>query len=636
MRARAKTPGYRALACIEAVRPVQLMLGNGSGADRPNSHCDQMMMRRRRYFTSVNQSSGPDGTRKGTPVEGKVPRRRIRCLRWTRGLRSRLAFIATASTQEKRKDKTMKGKRMPAKELCNVVVCTVLAGTASLGVATTASAAATSNGLPQLAYKGTITFDAGSYTPPLAGIKPTPGAATDTEMQAAANAFHQMYPGITIKFVPTSASIGTNEWYLTEAAAGSLPDVVNVPGYYVNISLPVGLFQNLSPYFAKPNPFIPGNTSWLSTMDPAAVLGDTVPGNTPGTSGVFIVNGDYGGIGFFYNKNLFKEAGITSVPVSWNQLIADSQQIDTRLKSKGVYAGASYAPVIYNWWAHLFVSNYLGAAEDKLLNSTPPTFGIGAVGYFYSHDGSIINPSVNPREYAWFPSSKDLMVTWDPKDIDVPENTNEPGVDNTEFLGQQVAYDFTSGYHLLRQVAALPKSQQFPIGYFEITNLLGTSKYATNLQTWQNNGGPAVGFQFGISAPKSNRLMTPALTAASVAWLQFISSPKWDSLIVNNEGSAIPIIKGATTEGPLQPLLKQIDAVAPITFGTDMFDGLTDNSFDEIDGLYLQYVDGYTSLTKAESEFKSDVASVMKTFDAQNSVVIAKATAYWNKKLGMK
>jgi hypothetical protein len=67
MGARAKTPGYRALACIEAVRPVQLMLGNGSGADRPNSHCDQMMMRRRRYFTSVNQSSGPDGTRKGSP-----------------------------------------------------------------------------------------------------------------------------------------------------------------------------------------------------------------------------------------------------------------------------------------------------------------------------------------------------------------------------------------------------------------------------------------------------------------------------------------------------------------------------------------------------------------------------------------
>ena len=33
---------------------------------------------------------------------------------------------------------------------------------------------------------------------------------------------------------------------------------------------------------------------------------------------------------------------------------------------------------------------------------------------------------------------------------------------------------------------------------------------------------------------------------AALAWLQFISSPKWDSAIVNEEGNAIPIIKGAS------------------------------------------------------------------------------------------
>jgi len=46
-------------------------------------------------------------------------------------------------------------------------------------------------------------------------------------------------------------------------------------------------------------------------MNAVALRADTVPGNTPGTSGIYVVNGDWGGIGFYYNKNLFREAGIT-------------------------------------------------------------------------------------------------------------------------------------------------------------------------------------------------------------------------------------------------------------------------------------------------------------------------------------
>ena len=143
-----------------------------------------------------------------------------------------------------------------------------------------------------------------------------------------------MYPGIKIQFVPPTANSAgySGQYYISEAAAGTLPDVTWVPGYYVNVTLPYGLFQDLIPAFEKPNPFIPGNTKWIDTMNPVALSLDIVPGNTPGRRGIFVVNGDWGGIGFYYNKNLFKEAGISAAPTSWNQLQADSTQIDAKLE----------------------------------------------------------------------------------------------------------------------------------------------------------------------------------------------------------------------------------------------------------------------------------------------------------------
>ena len=259
--------------------------------------------------------------------------------------------------------------------------------------------------------------------------------------------------------------------------------------------------------------------------------------------------------------------------------------------------------------------------------------------YFYANDGDWLNPAKNPELTTWFPLGKALMDTWDPKDVDVAEATGllDTSLDGrTFFLGQQVAYVFVNGYAIPSEVAALPKSQQFPVGYFEITNLNGTSPYATPLSTWQDNGGPTQNFQYGIASSKADKSMTPAKFQAALAWLQFISSPKWNSLIVNAEGNALPIIKGATASPALQPILKQLNSESQYYYPMALFDSLTSSSFDTIDGLYLEYVDGYISLGKLVSEYDSDAAAVIKSYDATNAPLVAKATAYENKVLGIK
>jgi hypothetical protein len=493
------------------------------------------------------------------------------------------------------------------------------------------------NGLPKLTYHGTITMAASTYTPPLKGVKIAPGTVADPAMQDAANAFSKMYPGIHIKFVPTTAEIGTPQWYITESAAGTLPDVSMVPGYYVNITLPNGIYEDLLPAFNKANPFIPGNKKWMDTMNTAALHIDEVPGNTPGTSGIYVVNGDWGGIGFYYNKKLFAEAGISSPPTSWNQLVTDSRQLTARLKSKGVYAGASFSPVIYNWFAHYFQANFLGLQKMQTINKIPATMGPAAEPYFYNNDGSWMNPAKNPKLTAWWPLGKQLTDTWAPKDVKVPEDTSTSTPNGvTMFLGQQVAYALVSGYAIPSEVAALPKSQQFPVGYFEIKDFKGSSPYATDLSVWQDNGGPETAFQFGIASPKSDRKMTQAKYQASLAWLQFITTPKWDTQIVNGENNALPIIKGAKATAALQPILNQLNAESKYYYPISLFDGLTGPAFNEIDGLYLRYIDGYVPLKSAISQYDTDADSLISAYTAQHKQLIDKFTPYENKALGIK
>ena len=92
-----------------------------------------------------------------------------------------------------------------SKPLSCAISAAVLAGSMTAALSSTASA---QSGIPNLSYKGTITMFASTYTPPITGVKQAPGTIADPEMQAAANAFQKLYPGIKIDFVPGARGSG--------------------------------------------------------------------------------------------------------------------------------------------------------------------------------------------------------------------------------------------------------------------------------------------------------------------------------------------------------------------------------------------------------------------------------------------
>jgi hypothetical protein len=130
--------------------------------------------------------------------------------------------------------------------------------------------------------------------------------------------------------------------------------------------------------------------------------------------------------------------------------------------------------------------------------------------------------------------------------------------------------------------------------------------------------------------------MTPDKAAAALAWLQFITTPKWDGNIVNGESNALPIIKGAKAPAALEPILTALNKESNYYYPIALFDSLTASSFSTIDGLYLEYIDGYISLSKAISEYDADASKIITAYTAAHSSLVQKLTTYENKALGLK
>ena len=97
---------------------------------------------------------------------------------------------------------------------------------------------------------------------------------------------------------------------------------------------PKGIAENLVPAFAEPNPYIEGNTAWNDVLNPTTQAYMTAPGGE-----IYVLNGDFVGTAFFYNKDLFTQAGIESAPTTWAEIMTAAQT----LKDAGItpFAGGS-------------------------------------------------------------------------------------------------------------------------------------------------------------------------------------------------------------------------------------------------------------------------------------------------------
>jgi raffinose/stachyose/melibiose transport system substrate-binding protein len=150
-------------------------------------------------------------------------------------------------------------------------------------------------------------------------------AADNAGLKTLTSQYEAAHKNVTVQWLPNnSASITTaNAAMESQASGGAAPDLVwEQYGPVTSGSLPSGLLQNIKPYLDKPNPYVPGNTSWLSLFSAS-----TIPYMTSPDGDIDIILGSNVETGMFYSTAAFAKAGISSPPQTWAQFIADLGQL---------------------------------------------------------------------------------------------------------------------------------------------------------------------------------------------------------------------------------------------------------------------------------------------------------------------
>jgi len=175
--------------------------------------------------------------------------------------------------------------------------------------------------------------------------------ATAAVTEGIAQAYMDAHPGVTIKLVPDLPSGTDMETFLAaRMAADESPDIMwqqfgtrNLRGK--------DWWVPLNPYFDMPNPYIaagtPGHDKWSDSF-PDYVLAQTraADGNW------YQVSLDWVETGLFYNKDLFKQAGIDPANwTSWGKFIADMHTLKDKTGAEGLGAYVKQTGWSNWWWA---------------------------------------------------------------------------------------------------------------------------------------------------------------------------------------------------------------------------------------------------------------------------------------------
>jgi ABC-type glycerol-3-phosphate transport system substrate-binding protein len=458
-----------------------------------------------------------------------------------------------------------------------------------------------------------------------AALPPNTGSISSADnagLKKLTDEYEDAHKNVTVQWLPTNTASITqsNAAVESQASGGSAPDLVwEQYGPVTSGALPSGLLQNIKPYLEKPNPYVAGNTSWLSLFSSS-----TIPYMTSPNGDIDIILGSNVETGMFYSKAAFVRAGITSTPASWAALITDLG----KLKAAGVppIIIADGGPCNASWFERL--------ASSSLLASQVPAFDVNHAQVTNGLDDAIgIKKGIigmgNPR-YAEVWKLLGQLAKYSAAgestyDACSPPTQTTPPLSTESLLTQgKVGILWGGSWYIpnLNSAGFANKYGVFP----EPPITTASTPLATGTSTVGVIGGPNGNGQWGVTSQHADSTMTPAKTATVMNFLAWLFTPQhlgyW--ININQQGADIPTeptapalnLPGLRTLVPTGKVPTVVDVVLD-----DVLSTAATNS-----GLRLiqDYINGSMSYSSFASQWQALLNSSAQAWATQNHVNLSK------------
>jgi raffinose/stachyose/melibiose transport system substrate-binding protein len=447
-------------------------------------------------------------------------------------------------------------------------------------------------------------------------------AADNAGLKKLTAEYEAAHKNVTVQWLPnnTASITQANAALESQASGGSAPDLVwEQYGPVTSGAMPKGLLQNIKPYLEKPNPYVPGNASWLALFSKS-----TIPYMTSPNGDIDIILGSNVETGMFYSKAAFAKAGITTTPTTWTDFVTDLG----KLKAAGItpIIFADGGPCNPSWFERLATSSLLANQVHMFnVNHAQVTNGLDvAVGI---KKGII---SMNNPRYAEVWKLLGQLTKYSASGTSTYDacsnpNTTTPPLSTQSLLTQGKVGILWGGSWYIPQLNSAGFANKY--GVFPEPPITSTSTpFGLGTSTIGIIGGPNGNGQWGVTSQQADHSMTSQKTATVMNFLAWLFTPEhlgyW--ININQSGADIPTEPAAPTVN-----LPGLKSLVPTTEVPTVVDVVLDDVLSTAatnSGLRLvqAYVNGSMSYPAFASGWQALLTSSAQSWAAQNHVDLSK------------
>jgi extracellular solute-binding protein len=456
-------------------------------------------------------------------------------------------------------------------------------------------------------------------------LPPNTGAITSAEnagLQQLTKQYEAAHKNVTVNWLPNNSSsiTASNATVESQASGGAAPDLVwEQYGPVTSGSIPNGMLQNIKPFLDKPNPYVPGNSSWLSLFSPS-----TVPYMTSPNGDIDIILGSNVETGMFYSKEAFAKAGITATPTTWAEFMTDLG----KLKAAGV------TPIMFadgglcnpSWFERLATSSLLAPQVSKFdVNHAQVTTGLDVAVGIKKGIISMSNPAY-AQVWKLLGQLEQYSATGQSSyDACSPPTQTTPPLSTESLIVQGKVGVLWGGSWYFPQLDSLNFTGKYGV-FPEPPITSDSTPLATGTSTVGMIGGPNGNGQWGVTSQQADSSMTPAKTATVMNFLAWLFTPQHlgDWIKINQSGADIPTETGAPVLNiPGLSSLVPSDKVGTVVdvMLDDVLSTAATNS-----GLRLvqEYLDGQLNFSAFSTQWQSLLTSAAQQWATANHADLSK------------